>query len=208
MSGLRVPQGQLPERMVRSGQRLHHTCPCPRDTFPENSVELRPLIPGVTPGLFEFSPETQGSSRGAGRCAHRLVQGQPLVFGPPGNELRGWWAKCARMAQLPHPRGRSPEIFEEIGGSVRLLAHSAHLRTVRRRVEQCTRALHQTWPYPQGTFPENLVELRPLLPGFTPGLFVFQGNIDQGSCCNLGGKIGDDSRPNLEGLYLRSPSRY
>ena len=111
------------------------------------------------------------------------------------------------MAQLPHPRGRSPEIFEEIGGSVRHLAHSAHLRTVRGRVEQCTRRLHQTCAYPWSTFPENLVELRPLLPGVTPGLFVFQGKIEQGSCCNLGGKIGDVLPPNFEGLYLRSTMR-
>ena len=88
------------------------------------------------------------------------------------------------------------------------MAHSAHLRTVRRRVEQCTRGLHQTWPYPQGTFPENLAELLPLLPGVTPGLSVFQGNTDQGSCCNLGGKIGDVLPPDFEGLYLRSPCRY
>ena len=49
VSGLRVPQGQLPEGTVRSGRRLHHTCPCPQDTFPENLVQLRPLLPGVTP---------------------------------------------------------------------------------------------------------------------------------------------------------------
>ena len=89
-----------------------------------------------------------------------------------------------------------------------LLAHSAHLRTVRRRVEQSSRGLHQTCTYPWSTFPENLVQLRQLLPGVTPGLSVFQGNRDQGSCCNLGGKNGDDSRPNFEGPYPRSPSRY
>ena len=53
------------------------------------------------------------------------------------------------------------------------MAHSAHLRTARRRVEQGSRRLHQTCAYYQGTFPENLAELRPLLPGVTPALFEF-----------------------------------
>ena len=29
----------------------------------------------------------------------------------PRKRMRGWWAKCACMPQLPHPRRRSPEIF-------------------------------------------------------------------------------------------------
>ena len=98
---------------------------------------------------------------------------------------------------LPLLHGATPGLSAEFG----LLAHSAHLCTVRRRVEQCTRGLHQTCAYPWCTFPENLAELRPLLPGVTPGLFEFSPET-QGSreMCT---QVGPGTTPGLWSPWKR-----
>ena len=191
-------------RVEVSTRGLHQTCAYPWSTFPENLAQLRPLLPGVTPGLSaEF---------GIWHILLTCRMCQKAEFGGEGGE-KHLWAPQWRSKRESDPRGLllhwGPEVLlSPFSPEIWHLAHSAHLHTVRRRGEQCTRGLHQTWPYPWSTFPENLAELRPLLPGVTPGLFVSQGNRDQGSCCSLGGKNGDDSWPNFEGTYPRSPSRY
>ena len=73
--------------------------------------------------------------------------------------------------QGPAPPLGGPEVLlSPFSPEFGLLAHSAHLCTARSRVEVSTRGLHQTCAYPWSTFPENLAQLRLLLPGVTPGL--------------------------------------
>ena len=61
----------------------------------------------------------------------------------------------------------------------RHLAHSAHQAPAQSREEVSTWGLHQTCSQPWCTFPESLVELRPLLLGVTPTLFEFSPETEQ-----------------------------
>ena len=45
------PRGQLPEGVVRSGWRLHHTCSYPWCTFPESLEVVGQLLHGAPPGV-------------------------------------------------------------------------------------------------------------------------------------------------------------
>ncbi len=102
---------------------------------------------------------------------------RPLVFGPLILGGRGWYAICPCRAQLPHTRGGSPVIFVPIARRRSAFGTFRFSRTARSTSNASLRGRYHRWAHPWCTFPESLVELRPLLLGVTPALFDFPSNL-------------------------------